>query len=235
MKIALCDDDPRHLELSYKMTAEALAQHGVSFETERFASAEELLQEINEHDYQPNIAILDIEMTGEDGISLAKDLNKIVPACRIIFLTNYIDYAPDVYETEHIWFVVKNRAQEHFASAIEKALNSFKEENKTIMIRENGSLKAIDLNQILYITKVRRKSQIHCVDRDYSDTRRPALLIPEELSDEFIRCHQGYWVSIQMIKELDHDEFVLTNNERIPISRSFKEDARKRFFRRYHF
>lgn len=235
MKIAICDDDPRHLDLSYEMTTEAFNAKAIPFAIECFASAEELLQDIEENDYQPDIAILDIEMSGKDGISLAKELNRIVPACRIIFLTNYIDYAPDVYVTEHIWFVVKNRSQQHFASAIEKALASFKQDNKTIVIQNHGSLKIIDLNQILYITKVNRKSHIHCLEEEYYDTRRPALLIPEGLSDEFVRCHQGYWVNLRMIEELDHDYFVLKNGERIPISRSFKEMARKYFFQRYHF
>jgi len=176
-------------------------------------------------------------MDGENGIQLAKKLNEKVPDCRIIFLTSYIDYAPEVYETQHVWFVVKNRADEFFEQAVHKALASIAEDSTAapdIMIRENGRQILVPVRDILYIGKVGRKAQVHCADRDYYDTRRPAQLIPESLSGRFLRCHQGYWVNFQMINELDHEEFVLQGGDRIPISRTYRDAARKAFFEQYH-
>ena len=48
-------------------------------------------------------------MDGMNGIELANELNSTLPECRIIYLTGYLDYAPDVYTTEHVWFVLKDR------------------------------------------------------------------------------------------------------------------------------
>ena len=233
LKIAICDDINDHLQIAGKMVRDYMQAEQRKYETELFHSAEELLEETEKNSYKPDIAILDIEMDGEDGITLAGKLNKSVPLCRIIFLTSYIDYAPDAYETEHIWFVVKKRADEHFAPAMRKALKSLESTDASvpaIIIRDKGSSVAVSLDRILYISKVARKAYIRCVDGEYYDTRRPALLIPDHLRNSFIQCHQGYWVNAAKIRELDHEEFILTDGTRIPISRTFRDSARKQFF-----
>ena len=236
LSIAVCDDIPLHLEDVRTRVQQFMRGTKEIFEIAAFSSSGELWQKIEEG-WHPQIAVLDIEMDGENGISLAKRMNETLPDCRIIFLTSYINYAPEVYETQHIWFVVKNRADEFFEPAMQKALESLTEDTAAIpgiMIREKGSQILVPVREILYIGKVGRKAHVHCADRDYYDTRRPAQLIPDSQSGRFLRCHQGYWVNIQMIHELDHEEFVLQGGTRIPISRTYRDAARKAFFERYH-
>jgi DNA-binding LytR/AlgR family response regulator len=220
-----------HLKQAEKQVSEILDRQDLPYELHLFHDAETLLTQIEFQEIKPDIAVLDIEMDGEDGISLAGKLNTMIPQCRIIFLTSYIDYASDVYEAEHIWFIVKNNAGKYFSAALDKAIGSLKEDMvSVIIVRDKGSSIAVPLSDILYITKVARKALIHCTEKDYADTRRPSILIPEHLKDRFIQCHQGYWVNIRKIRELDHDEFILTDGTRIPISRTFRDRARKQFF-----
>ena len=231
--IAICDDNPLHLEHAEKLTREVLAREKTAFHIRLFSDAGQLMNAMDEEEFQPDIAVLDIEMDGEDGISLAKDLNALVPGCRIIFLTGYIDYAPDAYTAEHIWFVLKSRASEHFALAMQKALSSLKEQSAAspgFLVREDGRTVFVPLDEILYLSRISRKAFIHCLNRDYTDSRRPALLIPEQLKTHFLQCHQGYWVNLSKIRELDGHEFVLTDGTRIPISRGFRDNAREAFF-----
>ena len=233
IRIAICDDNSVHLQTASQRVDAEMKQHDRKYSAKLFHSAEELIHEIEQNGYSPEIAVLDIEMDGEDGITLAKRLNQYLPLCRIIFLTSYIDYAPEVYEAEHIWFVVKKTADQFFPAAMKKALTSL-DTNKApvpaVITREKGTSHVIPITQILYISKVGRKSHVCCEDMTYSDYRRPADLIPAELEKYFIHCHQGYWVCIHAIQELDHMDFVLKNGTRIPISRNYREDARKRFF-----
>ncbi len=233
---AICDDNAQHLKRAEEMTVKALNEAEKVFSLREFASAEELLGWMDREDARPDLAVLDIEMGGENGISLAKKLNALAPACRIIFLTNYVDYAPDAYEAEHIWFVVKSRAEEHFGAAIGKALRSLAEKETArpgLLIREGGKAVLLPLDTILYVTRVGRKAQVECLDGPHFAAESPARLIPARLAGHFLRCHQGYWVNVSQIAELDHEEFVLTNGARIPLSRGFRDEAKRRFFERY--
>ncbi len=238
LRIAICDDLDEHLRIAKKMISDFLQEEHLPSEILLFHSGEEFLSEIAKNDYQPDIAVLDIEMDGKDGITLAGELNHSVPFCRIIFLTGYIDYAPDAYHAEHIWFVVKKRAHEHLVPALKKALRSLEDSESSIpaiSIRSEGKTVAVPLDTILYISKVGRKAYICCAAEEYYDTRRPALLIPDHLKNRFIQCHQGYWVNSKYIHELDHEEFILTDGTRIPISRTFRTQARAQFFAMFRY
>lgn len=238
LTIVLCDDIELHLKQAEKRVTEILDRQDLQYELHLFHNAESLLDQIEFRTIRPDIAILDIEMSGEDGISLAKKLNAFDRKCSVIFLTGYLKYAPDAYETEHIWLVFKNRAEEHLEPALLKALDVYKN-NQTvspgIVVRDNRNSKVIPVEEILYITKVGRKAQVKCLDAEYYDTRSPAALIPKEMSEYFLQCHQSYWVNFKMIAELDKEELVLKQGIRIPISRSHREEVRKKFFERYHY
>ena len=234
LKTAICDDIALHLKEAESLIRSFFEKKGISTAITVFSSGTQLLLSIREDDYQPDIAVLDIEMDGVDGITLAKEINALLPGCRIIFLTAYPNYAPDAYLADHVWFVPKDRAENYMEAALERALEAIRRQEAAspgILIRENGVKIFIPVGDVLYISKIGRKSVVFCRDgSERHDTRRPALLIPESLSDRFLQCHQGYWVNIEMIRELDHESFILTNGARIPISRSFRDTARSRFF-----
>lgn len=238
LTVVLCDDIELHLKQAEKQVSDILNRQDIPYELHLFHDAESLLTQIEFQEILPDIAILDIEMDGEDGISLAKKLNSIDEKCCVIFLTGYLKYAPDAYATEHIWFVFKNRSEEHLEPAVLKALDVYRH-NQTaspgIVVRDNRNSKMIPVEEILYISKVGRKAQVRCVDGEYFDTRSPAALIPAEMSEYFLRCHQSYWVNFKMIRELDKEELVLKGGIRIPVSRSRREEVRKKFFERYHY
>lgn len=236
LTIAICDDQQEHLQRAEKLVDRAFEAEGRKIRKKLFHSAEELLLWL-EMDYQgPDIAILDIEMDGEDGIALAKRLNALVPFCRIIFLTGYLNYAMDVYEAEHIWFVVKSQADEYFPVAVKKALQSLEERQASVpalVVSENRKKTVIPIESILYLSKVGRKGQVVCVDGVYLDRKGPAALIPEVYREYFLHCHEGYWVNIRMIAQLDRDCFILKDGSQVPIGRAYKENARKEFLRQY--
>ncbi len=238
LHIAVCDDISEHLQHSQNMIQDILASKEINCEIYPFHTSEDLLQSIRDKKIRPEIAVLDIELNGESGINLAKKMNQYLPTCQIIFLTNYIDYASDVYEAEHVWFVTKKKADRYLEPALDKAIAVLTESSthiQGIIVRNQGKSIVVPLNTILYISRVGRKAQIKCMHQEYYDSRRPVDLIPRQLESTFLQCHQGYWVNINMIEELDHNEFVLKGGVRTPISRNFRDSARQRFFEIYHY
>ena len=238
LKTAVCDDIPLHLKKAEELVDQYMKKRNIRCSITPFSSADDLLLSISEEDYRPDIAVLDIEMPDGSGLELARKINECLPGCRIIFLTAYMNYAPDAYLTDHVWFVTKNRVQEYMEPALDRALKSLEKSDAAsegLIVHEAGKSRFIPLSEILYISKVARKSVVYCTeDRKYSDTRRPAVLIPEKLKNDFLQCHQGYWVNLKMIRELDHSSFILINGQSIPISRSFRDASRKRFFEKFH-
>ena len=116
--VLLCDDNEVFLSETEKMIS---AEYKGVLNVTVSKTIAEALAEISE--INMDIAVLDIEMDKESGIDLARILNEKFPDCRIIYLTNHISYASDVYSTDHTYFVLKDDMDKNLPRAIEKAVN----------------------------------------------------------------------------------------------------------------
>ena len=105
LQIAVCDDEKLYLNEVLKILHETL--DGTPNKIQTFQNSAALIAAVEEDGYIPDIAVLDICMDGVDGITLAKQLNKASPTSKIIFISSYSGYLMDVYETEHVYFVLK--------------------------------------------------------------------------------------------------------------------------------
>ena len=56
-----------------------------------------------------HILFMDIEMSDENGIDLAMEVNRKWPKCQVVYLTNFWSYAMEVYETRHVYYIVKEK------------------------------------------------------------------------------------------------------------------------------
>ncbi len=68
-----------------------------------------------------DIAFLDIEMPGTNGLELAHELRQINYDTKIIFLTAYDEYALDAFSAEAVGYILKPYSLEQLAGAIDKA------------------------------------------------------------------------------------------------------------------
>jgi two-component SAPR family response regulator len=56
-----------------------------------------------------------------NGIDFASKINQIAPSCIIIFISNYLNYATEVYDVAHVYFILKSELNERLPRALEKA------------------------------------------------------------------------------------------------------------------
>ncbi len=233
--LAICDDDPIHLKYTASLVQKELLSSELSLAL--YSAPKGLLASIREGSYCPDIVILDIELGQENGIQVAREINIALPSCSIIFLTGHPNYAPACYETKHVWFVLKESAEEYLGQALRRAIASSENDSSVIElhVKSGGKRFSLLLGSVLYLDSVARKTQIVCTDTVYTVPGRPSDLLSanKAASPYFIRCHQGYWVNLRHVHALEKNEVVLTDGSRIPISRSYREEARRQFFQRF--
>jgi two-component system, NarL family, response regulator DesR len=73
---------------------------------------------------KPDIALLDIEMPGSDGLSVAQALHENIPSCRIIILTTFgrSGYLRRAMESGAVGFLLKDAPAEQLAIAIRRVM-----------------------------------------------------------------------------------------------------------------
>ena len=105
---------------------------------------------------QPDVALLDIEMPGGDGLSAAHTLHKRLPSCRIMILTTFgrSGYLRQAMESGAVGFLLKDAPATELAAAIRRvvagervvdpdlALTALSEGENPLTPRERDVLKA---------------------------------------------------------------------------------------------
>lgn len=227
LRVAICDDDYEQLYRTRDETARCLDP--LNTEIDVFSAGGELLAMVEKAEYEPNIAILDIHMPQPDGIVVAKRLNEFCPHCRIIFITTYLGYATEVYETRHSYFVLKSQLSERLREAIGKVLADLDKET-LISFRADGEQWKLGVEGVYYLERTLRKIKIVCRRRSFITTSKLEEILQEVPEGRFIHCHQSYWVNPAYIRTMTADSFVMADETVIPISRGSRSEAREAFF-----
>ena len=228
IQIAICDDDGAQLNKTGEIVKQAAACYDP--EIDLFDSGKKLLDAVKRSDYRPDIAVLDIVFPEESGIAVAEKLNELCPRCAVIFLTAFLDYAVDVYETKHSYFIVKTQLEGRVRQAIDRALED-RNNDPCLTFRERGIVRTIPLSEVLYLERNLKKTIVVCVSgEEYVTSAKPGKLLEELQNAPFVRCHQSYHVNLTMVRGMTRDSFQLKNGREVPVSRSQYKAAREAFF-----
>jgi two-component system response regulator DesR len=75
-------------------------------------------------DVLPDVALLDIEMPGSDGLTAAAELQKRLPSCRVIILTTFgrAGYLRRAMESGAVGFLLKDAPASELARAIHRTM-----------------------------------------------------------------------------------------------------------------
>lgn len=112
MKAICVDDEP----LAVEYTLHQCALLPEIDEAKGFTEAQAALDWLRDH--AADIAILDINMPGMDGITLAARIKELYPKTAILFLTAYREYALDAYSVHPDGYLLKPVSQEKLASEV---------------------------------------------------------------------------------------------------------------------
>lgn len=187
------------------------------------------------NDKAPDIVIMDIEFNDVeyDGITLAKRINAAAPNTQIIYLTHILEFAPEVYETEHCYFVMKNNMEVMLPKAFDKALAIYNEQKhkKPLEIINDGHKIFIAQDNICYIEKRQRQTIIHTRTDSFS-CYDSITSIGKKLSGNIVRCHGGYLVNLSHIAYLGGEKIVLDVSDiEIPVGKTYKEQTKQAYMK----
>lgn len=88
-----------------------------------FSSSKEALSQINI--LKPDVAFIDVEMPGINGILLAQELEKLEYKIQVIFATAYKEYAFDAFKVEASDYILKPVTEEQVKITIDKILKRY--------------------------------------------------------------------------------------------------------------
>lgn len=127
-RLLIADDELIERSVLYKTLSRGLGDQCEVWQAENGREALELFDE-----KKIEIAILDIEMPGINGIEAAQEMRRRRPDCCIIFLTAYDDfsYAKKAITIRALDYLLKPYQEEELISVVEQAMMLTDQNNKT--------------------------------------------------------------------------------------------------------
>ena len=172
----------------------------------------------------------------ESGIIVAKNILAQYPQIKIVFTSENIGDAKDIFMVNPIYFLVKPFAREHVKNSVYKLIDMSNEEySDKIIIKDSakgGGMVSIPIKNIYYIESELRVVHIYTGEGVYS-TYMNLDDLQERLKDNFLRCHKSFMVNIDRIKSYMSTSLMLYNGVHIPISRSYVKQVSLRLKKHY--
>lgn len=168
--------------------------------------------------------------TRKNGIEVVKEFQKLQPDCQVVYLTNYLTFATDVYDTPHLYFVLKAELEQRLPDVLNKVTASLpNERSKPLRVKQKGVEVMIAPESIIYCEHNGRKTYIVTRGETFTVYQKISELM--ELLDprDFIRCHSSYIVHLRFVAKFRRTSFIMTSGEAIPISRMNAAQAKQQF------
>ena len=232
IKIAVCDDEKN---IRSYLTS-LIRKQNTDCEITEYASADEYLSSGMEHD----LLFLDIELKGSasgmDGMGVARQIRSMeqIKQPVIVFVTGYEKYVYDAFDVDACGYLVKpvneQKFAEVFSRAQDKILSEAEQKKKTLLIQYAGANKAIPIDNIYYLESQKHKIVLYTKDGELEYYAKIGEL-EEELQGHFCRIHKGYLVNLSYVDEYSRTEIILTNGDKLPLSKYKYEDFVKAYLR----
>lgn len=232
LSILICDDDSTMIAAMRTATESVLNEFDKKARIHTFTNAVSVSEQILS---SCDIALLDIDFDGANynGMDIARKIRSLRSDTVIVFVTNFIEYAPEGYEVQAFRYILKRDLQADLKAILPLALKQLNQE--TLPIQVNGEIIKILLDDILYlevqqhnVTVVTRKLTSEGKQKGYSFHATLSDLEKRLQPSGFLRIHKSYLVNMKHLKKFQCREATLDNGIILRVGeKSYAENKQK--------
>lgn len=183
-----------------------------------------------------DIAIVDIEMPGVNGLKLSEKLKKLNSDVIVIVLTSFQNYLDNAMRIHVFRYLSKPIDKNRFCENFNDALTEYKFLNKSISVIFEDEVHHIKTKDILYFENLKYGSQIHTKRGTFRTNKKAdewlSLLNQYEC---FEYSYKGILVNLQNVIDFDKTYVFIRKSEskilKVYISQRKYSNFKKSFFR----
>lgn len=165
----------------------------------------------------------DVMMPEMDGMNLAEEIRKIDSRMLLIFLSSYLEYAPDGYRVNAFDYLLKGREDDKWDALVKRIKKRLKDDRvKVYRIITQNKVEMVPLNKIIYIYKEGKYCNFVLEhEQERITVRKTIKEIGEELDSykNFIQIKRGYIINIEKIRKYTAEEIIMENGDSLIIGR----------------
>lgn len=219
-RLAVCEDDPIEGKQLMKMCDTLLSKKQIPHTLCLFENADSLAKALEQNGEAFDLLLLDIQMEGQSGMALAKELYRRQFPGRFLFITGYAEYALEGYDVHPIHYLLKPVEPDLLKDVL---LRDWEENHrmKNLLLRSGGKTLSLPIADIRYMESRNHTLVIHTAKAEYN--------FPLSLSEAenitppgvFYRCHNSFLVNIRQVEEIGRTSLRLRDKETLPMGRRY--------------
>ena len=207
LHIAVVDDEQEQRSLLEELLHRFERENGQSFGISQFGDAGEFLRQ------DPgvfDIVLLDIQMPGLDGMSVARQLREKNRHLVLIFITNMAQFAIEGYAVDAMDFILKPVSYYRLAASLTKARSRLlTEQGVPLLLHTKDGTYRLDSARVHYIEMLNHHTIFHTIDGIFDTTGSLKKLEEQLTGQSFARCNNGYLVNLRYVRGVEGSDVVV--------------------------
>lgn len=185
----------------------------------------------------PDVLFLDIRIPGEDGLTLARQLQTLARPPLIVFTTAFEEYAVAAFDVQAVDYLLKPFDDARFRTSLRRVERTMQSRTNRVaspsqyaqrlVIRSIGRVQFVNVEQIEWLEASGNYVEIHTARESFLHRERLRVLETQLDPAVFVRIHRSAMVNRASIKEVrpiaggDYS-IVLKCGERLRMSRTYR-------------
>lgn len=233
INVIICDDDKVFADELGKKISIILSGSNIKAKIQVFDMAEKIGSEVLK---SCDIAFLDIDFKNKsyNGIGIARKLRELRNEAVIVFVTNYIEFAPEGYEVQAFRYLLKEDITKKLTPCLEQILTHIRKRKNTMKISVEGEIVELEIRDIAYIEALGHTLTFHVYNGTLPEKRLCCYSTLSKMEAEldsqgFVRLHKSFIVNMAHIKKLTCDEVELKEGTKLRVSNKMYPVCRKKY------
>jgi DNA-binding LytR/AlgR family response regulator len=231
IKVAICDDEQSTVIEIKEMLSRCCIENGIKISIDSFYDGESLEDNIKKGQ-KYDLLYMDIQMKGQDGIIIAKNIQMMDKKVLIIYVSGYDKYIEEIFKVDTIGFILKPIKEEKFRERFFHAYERICDNREYFEYSYKNVMNKVLIGEILYFESMGRLIYIHKMNEEneffYGKINDIEKMMAQR-KNAFIRIHQSYLVNFHAISSRTKTEIKLITGEVLSISK----EKQKQFVTEY--
>ena len=227
--IAILDDDRACLNDILAMVKRWARDDSESWQIQPFLDEEQLFYDAKKSSF--SLYLLDVVLSGTNGIAFAKRLRAADPDAVVIFISSSVEYAAASYDVKAFYYLLKPVSGEKLFSVLSDAAAAVKKRTASLFVKTADGTEHLHYDEICYAERYARRVRFVCKNRVVTGlqlTRSFRDEIAPLLSDgRFFPCGASLVVNLREVASIQQENVVLTTGETIYVPVKSKRALRE--------
>ncbi len=234
IRIVLCDDNGAFLESLRREIRSILRKYDVDAEIYSYSRAGDIPAQMMSS-CDGFFLDVDLSLDNMTGVDLARQMRGKNATALIIFVTNYIEYAPDGYEVQAFRYLLKRDISQKLEPCLLQMIKKMNKEQEAIRISVSGEIISIPQADVLYIEASGHLLIVHVQKKEtrnkktYEFYSSLAKLEQQAEFKDFLRTQKSYLVNMQRICQYNCVNATLDNGETLRVSEKNYSEQKKKY------